>query len=94
MTANGSHEPSHRAHQTAAQLAREPAAFPATTLATPLESAFPDWRERLNRNFSRRADGRWEPLTRVHAGAGIQAIEAIGSEERLRRGLLRLFELT
>ena len=28
---------------------------------------FPDWRERLIRNLSRRSDGRWDPLTWIHA---------------------------
>jgi len=32
----------------------------------PCESGFPDWRDRLARNLSRRSDGRWEPLTFVH----------------------------
>lgn len=82
------HEPSHRAHQTTEQIAREPAAFPHTTPALPQESAFPDWRLRLARNLSRRSDGRWEPLTRVHAAAGDD------SGDRIVRGLLRLFELT
>lgn len=85
---SSNHEPSHRAHQTAAQLAREPAAFPVVTLDLPLESAFPDWRERLNRNLSRRTDGRWEPLTRVHTAAS-DTVQA-----HVLRGLLRLFELT
>lgn len=82
------HQPSHRAHQTAAQLAREPAAFPVTTLAASRESAFPDWRQRLSRNLSRRTDGRWEPLTYVHAP------ESGETGARVLRGLLRLFELT
>jgi hypothetical protein len=28
-----------------------------------IETGFPDWRERLNRNLSRRSTGKWEPLT-------------------------------
>lgn len=83
----GEHEPSHRAHQTTGQLAREPAAFPHTTGDLPRESAFPDWRLRLARNLSRRSDGRWEPLTRVHAAVSDDRAE------RVVRGLLRLFEL-
>ena len=67
MTSEGWCPPSHGAHQTPAQIAREPAPFPATTVAAPLESGFPDWRDRLRRNLARRSDGRWEPLTRVHA---------------------------
>lgn len=86
VVAIGAHEPSHRAHQTTEQIAREPAAFPRTTPETPWESGYPDWRERLARNLSRRSDGRWEPLTRVHAVEPDHA-------ERLLRGLLRLFEL-
>jgi hypothetical protein len=83
----GEHEPSHRAHQTTAQLALEPAAFPLTSTEMPQESAFPDWRQRLTRNLSRRSDGRWEPLTRVHA------VGSVGPGDRVLRGLLRLFEL-
>lgn len=82
------HEPSHRAHQTTEQMAREPAAFPHTTEDLPQESAFPDWRLRLARNLSRRSDGRWEPLTRVHATVRDDR------GDRVVRGLLRLFELT
>ena len=82
------HEPSHRAHQTTEQIAREPAAFPHTTPALPQESAFPDWRLRLARNLSRRSDGRWEPLTHVHG------VASGAPGERALRGLLRLFELT
>lgn len=52
---------------TPAELAREPAAYPVPTAAAPVESFHDDWRARLNRNLSRRSDGRWEPLTRVHA---------------------------
>ena len=49
---------------------RGPAAFPKPTAELPEETAFPDWRLRLERNLSRRSDGRWEPLTRVHAAGG------------------------
>ena len=48
-------------------IAAGPAPFPRTTPEAPLESAFADWRQRLERNLSRRSDGRWEPLTRTHA---------------------------
>jgi hypothetical protein len=86
--ATDAHEPSHRAHQTTEQIAREPAAFPHTTPDLPQESAFPDWRLRLARNLSRRSDGRWEPLTRVHAMTRDEELA------RAARGLLRLFGLT
>jgi hypothetical protein len=62
---------SHGAHQSDAQLAREPAPFPTTTPAAPVESGYPDWRDRLARNLARRNDGRWEPLTRVLADEGV-----------------------
>ena len=52
---------------TPAELAREPAAYPVPTATLPIESLYDDWRARLNRNLSRRSDGRWEPLTRIHA---------------------------
>jgi hypothetical protein len=45
---------------------REPAPFPSVTDAEPEETGFADWRARLTRNLSRRSEGRWEPLTRVH----------------------------
>jgi len=45
---------------------REPNPFPSTSIATPHETWFPDWRRRLTGNLSRRSDGRWEPLTRTH----------------------------
>lgn len=60
-------EVTHGAHQSEEQLAREPKPFPATTAELPRESGFPDWRERLTRNFSRRSNSRWEPLTYTHA---------------------------
>lgn len=50
------------------EVAAEPAPFPVTTDALPVESFFPDWRRRLVRNLARRSDGRWDPLTRVWAG--------------------------
>ena len=52
---------------TPAAVAAEPAPFPHTTAAEPFETCYEDWRERLRRNLSRRSDGRWEPLTRIHA---------------------------
>ena len=52
---------------TPAEVAAEPAPFPVKTAAEPFETCYDDWRERLRRNLSRRSDGRWEPLTRVHA---------------------------
>jgi hypothetical protein len=55
--------------QTQAEIAAEPAAFPSTSADAPIESGYPDWRDRLTRNFARRSDSRWEPLTRVHAPA-------------------------
>ena len=51
----------------------EPAPFPRTTDAEPHETGFADWRDRLNRNLSRRSDGRWEPLTRVHRARFVTA---------------------
>ncbi|HEY4307580.1 MAG TPA: hypothetical protein VGM82_24105 [Gemmatimonadaceae bacterium] len=51
---------------TPTEIAHEPPPFPSTSEAMPCESAFPDWRERLTRNLTRRGDGRWEPLTYVH----------------------------
>jgi hypothetical protein len=51
-------------------IALEAAPFPTVTLAEPDETGFADWRVRLTHNLSRRSDGRWDPLTRVHrAGA-------------------------
>ena len=61
--------PSHGAHETQAQLARQPDPFPSTTAEAPIESGFADWRARLARNMARRSDGRWEPLTWVHAAS-------------------------
>lgn len=55
---------------TPAQVAGEPAPFPVKTSAMPVETFFPDWRERLTRNLSRRSGSRWEPLTWVHAIEG------------------------
>lgn len=69
MTSAGWRPPTHGAHQTPEQIAREPAPFASTTETAPLESGFPDWRDRLRRNLARRSDGRWEPLTRVHASS-------------------------
>lgn len=67
MNPTGWGRSSHGAHQMEEELAREPTPFPTRTVACPIESGFPDWRERLTRNLARRSDGRWEPLTRVHA---------------------------
>jgi hypothetical protein len=50
-------------------VALEPAPFPTVSLAESEETGFVDWRVRLTHNLSRRSDGRWDPLTRVH-GAG------------------------
>lgn len=47
-------------------LSNEPEAFPSTSSAAPHETWFPDWRQRLTANLSRRSDGRWTPLTRTH----------------------------
>jgi hypothetical protein len=50
-----------------AQVAAEPAPFPSKSVAWPIESFYPDWRQRLIRNLSRRSDSRWDPLTWVHS---------------------------
>lgn len=50
-----------------AEVAREPAPFPAKDADANDESFFPDWRRRLSRNLARRSDGRWDPLTCTHA---------------------------
>ncbi|HEV8445299.1 MAG TPA: hypothetical protein VGQ44_00670 [Gemmatimonadaceae bacterium] len=55
---------------TPGEVAAEPAPFPSKTSAAPIETFFPDWRRRLNRNLSRRSDSRWEPLTHVHPAEG------------------------
>ena len=47
-------------------IALEPAPFPHVTDAEPVETGVADWRVRLTHNLSRRSDGRWDPLTRVH----------------------------
>ena len=61
---------SHSPLETQEAVALEPAPFPTATLAQPDETGFVDWRVRLTHNLSRRSDGRWDPLTRVHrAGA-------------------------
>jgi len=52
---------------THSEIAKEDAAYPRTDAARPNESLFPDWRVRLARNLARRSDGRWDPLTYVHA---------------------------
>jgi hypothetical protein len=54
---------------TQAAVALEPAPFPRVSDSESEETGFADWRERLTRNLSRRSDGRWEPLTRVHRAA-------------------------
>ena len=56
--------PSHGAHETSEQLSQQPTPFPSTTADAPIESGFPDWRAR---HVARRSEGRWEPLTWVHA---------------------------
>jgi hypothetical protein len=61
------HSSLRRPTATPAEVAAEPAPFPMKTATAPLESFLPDWRRSLIRNLSRRSDGRWEPLTRVHA---------------------------
>ena len=48
-------------------MAAEPPPFPRVTDAMPHEYGYADWRERLERNLSRRSDGRWDPLTYVGA---------------------------
>jgi hypothetical protein len=57
---------------TAAAVAAEPPPFPQVTAAMPREYGYDDWRARLERNMSRRSDGRWDPLTYValHDGNG------------------------
>jgi hypothetical protein len=66
-TPRESHRPFVRSPlATSSQLENEPPPFPSISTAFPCETAFPDWRERLARNLSRRSDGRWEPLTFVH----------------------------
>ena len=52
---------------TAAAVAAEPPPFPRVTAAMPHEYLYDDWRERLERNLSRRSDGRWDPLTYIGA---------------------------
>jgi len=56
----------HRAMSTPLEIAAGPAPFPKPTAEAPCETAFVDWRRRLARNLSRRSDGRWDPLTRIH----------------------------
>lgn len=48
------------------EIASQDSSYPRTDAARPNESLFPDWRQRLARNLSRRSDGRWDPLTYVH----------------------------
>jgi hypothetical protein len=48
------------------EIASEVSAYPCADADRPNESLFPDWRQRLARNLSRRSDGRWDPLTYVH----------------------------
>jgi hypothetical protein len=65
--ASGTHRPFVRTPlATPAELLDEPAPFPRTDNAAPIETAFGDWRRRLAGNLSRRSDGRWAPLTYVH----------------------------
>lgn len=61
-------------------IAGEPVPFPSVTSDAPLESGFMDWRQRLTGNLSRRSDGRWAPLTRIHrlegrSDAGVRATD-------------------
>jgi hypothetical protein len=66
-TPRESHRPFVRSPlATSSELENEPPPFPSVSATFPCETAFPDWRERLARNLSRRSDGRWEPLTFVH----------------------------
>jgi len=58
--------PVHGPLATPEAIAGEPAPFPSVTSEAPLESGFADWRRRLTGNLSRRSDGRWAPLTRIH----------------------------
>jgi hypothetical protein len=67
------------------EVAGEPAPFPSKTIDAPIESFFPDWRLRLNRNLSRRSDSRWEPLTRVHATEAPTPIAQQGHESLLKQ---------
>lgn len=61
-------------------IAGEPVPFPSVTSEAPLESGFEDWRRRLTGNLSRRSDGRWAPLTRIH---GREARSEAGVAEEL-----------
>jgi hypothetical protein len=61
-------------------IAGEPVPFPSVTSEAPLESGFADWRRRLTGNLSRRSDGRWDPLTRIHGPEGRPDAEV--AEER------------
>lgn len=47
-------------------VSNEPQPFPSTTVDSPEETGFADWRRRLTGNLSRRSDGPWTPLTRTH----------------------------
>lgn len=66
MSELGHDSTSQSATTTPERVACEPAPFPTTSPAEPTETFFPDWRQRLTRNLSRRSESRWEPLTRVH----------------------------
>lgn len=68
-----------------AEVAREAAPFPTKDADANDESFFPDWRRRLSRNFARRSEGRWEPLTWTHAAnipVGLQPSTAGGTVDR------------
>lgn len=52
---------------TGSEIARQDPAYPVPDAQRPDESLFADWRKRLVRNLSRRSDGRWDPLTYIHA---------------------------
>jgi hypothetical protein len=62
--------PVHGPLATGEAIAGEPVPFPSVTSEAPLESGFEDWRRRLTGNLSRRSDGRWAPLTRIHGPEG------------------------
>jgi hypothetical protein len=48
---------------TPAEVAAEPRPFPQRSKDDSEEVFYDDWRLRLERNLSRRSDGRWDPLS-------------------------------